>query len=62
MNSKRIIAMDLDGTLLNEKSLVSDESINYLKNIKENGDIIVIATGRILNSALFATKGAEFAS
>lgn len=62
MNSKRIIAMDLDGTLLNEKGLVSDESINYLKNIKENGDIIVIATGRILNSALFATKGAEFAS
>ena len=54
--------MDLDGTLLNEKSRVSQQTKEYLGELKQNGYIIVIATGRILKSALIATDGADFAN
>ena len=60
MNNKKMIVMDLDGTLLNKKKTVTKISKEYLKQIKENGNIIVIASGRILNSVLMATDEAEF--
>lgn len=55
-----MIVLDLDGTLLNSNKKVSDESKTYLKKLKEQGIIIVVATGRIYASALNATDGAEF--
>ena len=52
MNAKKMIVMDLDGTLLNEKSEVSEKAKNYLNILKQEGYIIVIATGRILKTTL----------
>lgn len=62
MNLKKMVVVDLDGTLLNSNGNVSKESIEYLKNIKDSGDIIVIATGRILSSAIDITNQAIFAN
>lgn len=58
---KKMIAMDLDGTLLNIDKKISLKSKEYLMKLKEEGYIIVIATGRVLNSALDVTEGAMFA-
>lgn len=57
----KLIVMDLDGTLLNSMKMVSFESRNYLMNLRKEGYIIAIATGRTLKSALLATNGADFA-
>ena len=62
MNFKMIV-LDLDGTLLEDKiNKVTDSTKEYLKNLKMNGVIITIATGRGLMSSLKATDSAEFAS
>ena len=66
MTNKKMIVMDLDGTLVrskNGKSLnTSKESIKYLNKLKKDGYIIVIATGRNLKNSLLGTDGAEFAN
>lgn len=59
---KKLIALDLDGTLLNRDGMVSDISKSYFKKLKKEGYIITIATGRILNRALVGTDGADFAN
>lgn len=59
---KKMIVLDLDGTLLNQSQSVSKYSKEYLKRLKKQGFIITIATGRILKSALCATKNARFAN
>lgn len=61
-NNKKLIAVDLDGTLLQTNKKCSLKTTNYLKNLKEKGYIIVIATGRILSFAMYVTNGAEFAN
>lgn len=45
-----LIAIDLDGTLLKDWENVSEETIKYLKEVKEKGHEIVIATGRPFRS------------
>lgn len=42
----RMIALDLDGTLLNSESKVTKASIDAIKEAQENGIEVVIATGR----------------
>ncbi|KXT73570.1 Hydrolase (HAD superfamily) [Streptococcus sp. DD10] len=44
--SKKIIALDLDGTLLNSEGKVSTTSKNVLKQVEKQGHLIVITTGR----------------
>lgn len=46
----KMIAIDLDGTLLNSYSEVTMENINALKYAKNKGIEIVLASGRIANS------------
>lgn len=58
----KLIAIDLDGTLLNNDKKVSYESKKYLEQLKDEGNIIVIATGRSFKSAFLATDGAFFAN
>lgn len=58
----KMIVVDLDGTILNDNSKVSEKTKEYLKQLKNKGYIITIATGRIYNSALCATDGADFAN
>lgn len=43
----KMFVTDLDGTLLNENSLVSLANRQALKKMKEQGILIVIATGRV---------------
>ena len=59
---RKMIVIDLDGTALNSNHQVSTKTKEYLKELKENGYIIVIATGRILRSGINITDGAEFAN
>lgn len=62
MKNKKMIVIDLDGTLLNINQGCSKNSKKYLKRLKKLGYIIVIATGRVLRSAIEITDGAEFAN
>lgn len=43
---KYLITLDLDGTLLNSSSVISPTTKETLENLKNDGHIIVIATGR----------------
>lgn len=47
MNIKAII-LDMDGTMLNEESKVSEELHQYLRCLRQNGLKVFIATGRTL--------------
>jgi len=49
---KKLIAIDLDGTLLHDWENVTEETVSYLKTLKEAGHIIVIATGRPYRSSV----------
>lgn len=62
MKNKKMIVMDLDGTLLHINQGCSKKTRKYLKKLKDLGYIIVIATGRVLRSAVEVTNGAEFAN
>lgn len=59
---KKMIVLDLDGTILNSNNKVSDNTKQYLNYLKDIGYIITIATGRIYASALKVTDGASFAN
>lgn len=62
MKDRKMIVVDLDGTLLNINKECSNKTKKYLKRLKDLGYIIVIATGRVLRSAVTVTGGAEFAN
>ena len=42
----RVLALDLDGTLLRDDKTVSDETVNVLRRITEEGAIVLPSTGR----------------
>ncbi|MBD1378913.1 Cof-type HAD-IIB family hydrolase [Metabacillus arenae] len=46
MKMTKLIAIDLDGTLLNNKNEVSKENLEAIRSAQENGVEVVIATGR----------------
>ena len=48
MKSYKMIATDLDGTLLGSDLKVSEENLKAIKEISEKGIMIVVATGRTL--------------
>lgn len=48
----KLIATDLDGTLLNDKHEISDANLQAIHKAKENGIQIVVATGRSYEAAL----------
>lgn len=49
--SIKLIATDLDGTLLNSERLVSERTLRVLTAARRKGVHITVATGRMLNSA-----------
>jgi len=57
-----MIVTDLDGTLLDINKKCSNRTKEYLQKLKNEGKIVVIATGRVLNSAIKITGGASFAN
>ncbi len=54
----KMVALDLDGTIVNEDLKISDKTLKVLKHLIQNTDVrVVIATGRMFTSALpFATQ------
>ncbi len=48
----KLIAIDMDGTLLDSSNKISERTIKTIKKAEEKGIYIVIATGRILKSAI----------
>ncbi|OEH93006.1 Cof-type HAD-IIB family hydrolase [Bacillus solimangrovi] len=44
----KVIAIDLDGTLLLEDESIDEENIKAIKHVQEQGDIVSVATGRAL--------------
>ncbi len=54
--NKKLIAIDLDGTLLRSDHTVSDRTVALLTRLHDEGHIVVIATGRILSSARATAK------
>jgi Cof subfamily protein (haloacid dehalogenase superfamily) len=47
----RLLAVDLDGTLLSDQETISDKNLNSLKKADKKGVQVVITTGRSYNSA-----------
>ena len=52
----KLIALDLDGTLLNSQKRISDENIKFINTVMSLGYEVVIATGRRYFSAKELTK------
>lgn len=52
----KVIVLDLDGTLLNSKSVISQETKQTLINLQENGYHIVLASGRPTPSVVGIAK------
>ncbi|MEN6462833.1 MAG: HAD-IIB family hydrolase, partial [Syntrophomonas sp.] len=48
----KLVALDLDETLLDGKLKISDECVDTIRAVKANGVIVTLATGRMLKSAL----------
>jgi Cof subfamily protein (haloacid dehalogenase superfamily) len=52
----KLVAMDMDGTLLNSKKEVSDKSKQVLQEASNLGIKLVVCTGRIFTSARFYAR------
>ena len=50
--TKKVIAVDLDGTLLDSNSNLSDFTKETIKKISQKGDKVIITTGRPSRRAL----------
>lgn len=46
MNKYKLLALDMDGTLLNSKKKISDETAKWLTRLSETGVMIALSTGR----------------
>lgn len=49
---RKLIAVDLDGTLLRTDSTISTASVEFLQNVSEAGHFVTVATGRSWASSL----------
>ncbi|API88717.1 hypothetical protein BKP56_05180 [Marinilactibacillus sp. 15R] len=49
----KLVAIDLDGTLVNSEGIVSNRNIETLRKVSQSEIIVVIATGRSPNSAKY---------
>lgn len=55
----KLIAIDMDGTLLNSQQEISERNREVLHKAIKEGIYVVLSTGRILNSALYYSKSIE---
>ncbi|UPO91067.1 Cof-type HAD-IIB family hydrolase [Niallia sp. Man26] len=44
--SRKLFAFDIDGTLLNSQKKILDSTITSLNSLRDNGHIVMVATGR----------------
>lgn len=59
-NKRKLLAIDLDGTLLNDDKLISETNLNGLKRAVVNNATIAIVTGRALFSAINIIERYDF--
>ncbi len=52
----KLLVTDVDGTLLDHNSKLSELNINALKDCIKNGIDVIIATGKSVNSVMFIIK------
>ena len=60
--SIKLIAIDMDGTLLNKQNLLTERNRKAIEMAKDKGIEVVIATGRVLKSAIYYSKDLELDS
>jgi len=48
----KLLALDLDGTLLNSQEVISEENLKAVKAVRKKGVTVTLATGRPYSSAL----------
>ena len=51
MKNQHLIALDLDGTLLRDDKTISEKTKNVLKQVRKEGHIVMISTGRPFRSS-----------
>lgn len=56
----KMVAVDLDGTLLNSDKVIPDENAEALYQLKKNGIKVVFSTGRIIESAMSYAHAIDF--
>lgn len=64
-NNIRLVALDLDGTLLHEDKQISDYTLQVLQQLSDQGLILVPASGRILTGMrenILKVRGISFAA
>ena len=54
--TKKLIALDLDGTLLRPDGTISEFTKKTIKDVQEKGHQIIIATGRPYRMPLTTTR------
>lgn len=54
--SIKLVALDLDDTLLDNKRRISPKTAELIKKVREKGILVTLATGRMYSSALFYAK------
>ncbi|MBH5319201.1 HAD family phosphatase [Paenibacillus sp. GSMTC-2017] len=52
MTKFKLIALDMDGTLLNDQSEISNENAEWIKRAMDAGVTVILSTGRGFHSAL----------
>ena len=53
MSHIQLVALDLDGTLFNNQSVISQENLKTIRTITDAGIHVVISTGRPFNGVPF---------
>ncbi|APQ72915.1 HAD family phosphatase [Clostridium botulinum] len=51
-----LIALDMDGTLLNDEKKITEKTLSYIKEAKEKGIKVVISSGRVPGGLKFYEK------
>ena len=58
---KKVIIMDIDGTLTNEDKIISENTKNKLKELQSQGAVLVLASGRPTRGLMHFAKELEMA-
>jgi len=53
---QKLIAIDLDGTTLNDKSVISSETKDTIKKLRKKGHVVSISTGRPYRTSYYYYK------
>lgn len=62
MSEIKLIALDMDGTLLNEENVVTENTKRIIKQAEQQGIYVVISTGRPLATSISYAKELELSS